>query len=448
MAAVVFATLPTHAETVAWISGRADSVPALFYLSTLATYAAWRRLGVPALYAGSVGLFLLALFSKQYAITMLVTLLLYDVLVEGVRLRASWSLVRAYAPFAVLTLAYLILRYALFGHFVREGTAPAEGLVRSALRVQSLNLEVLIFGAPVLEDFPTLLRVPLRALGTASVVLGAVLSGYLVLRRPAVSSARRIGGVLVFFGPAWWIVSVAPLSVTYATPRHLYLPTAGLVIALAALAEALARAARKRSTTIASTATGAAFAAACLIGLQPRVDDWNHSATLSQKMIDDVQLAAAAAPVGTLLVLGAPRRAFIEQRAPPAASSQVIPPPGEPWLWSWAIPFALDPPFTPLAISQRVAVVAPLAVYCCLPQQWFAATRDTIAAWAAASDRPPVIVLAWDRSSGALAEQSDTRDPCLRGSLLRVAEVDSAEEMDRLLGAILSRVKGGQAACP
>ena len=31
-AAALFAVLPTHAETVSWISGRADSIPAMFYL--------------------------------------------------------------------------------------------------------------------------------------------------------------------------------------------------------------------------------------------------------------------------------------------------------------------------------------------------------------------------------------------------------------------------------
>jgi hypothetical protein len=82
-AAGVFAVWPIHAETVAWISGRADSVPGLLYLSAFLAYAAWRRAGAGALYAACLGLAVLALYSKQSAITLTASFLAYDLLVAG-----------------------------------------------------------------------------------------------------------------------------------------------------------------------------------------------------------------------------------------------------------------------------------------------------------------------------------------------------------------------------
>src|SRR5215204_3958881 len=73
-----FAVLAIHAEAVAWITGRADSLPALMYLLTFLAYALWRRSGTRWLYGLSLAAFFLALYSKQSAITMVGTLVLYD----------------------------------------------------------------------------------------------------------------------------------------------------------------------------------------------------------------------------------------------------------------------------------------------------------------------------------------------------------------------------------
>ena len=81
-AAALFAVLPTHAETVSWISGRADSIPAVFYLGAFLAYVAWQRVGGWLLYGLSLASFFLALYSKQSALTMIATLVAYDMLVE------------------------------------------------------------------------------------------------------------------------------------------------------------------------------------------------------------------------------------------------------------------------------------------------------------------------------------------------------------------------------
>ena len=94
-AAVVFAVLPMQAESVAWITGRVDSMPACFYLASFLFFAAWRAGGTRSLYAGSVVCCFVALFSKQNTMTLPAALVLYDAIVVRRPLRAVVELASA-----------------------------------------------------------------------------------------------------------------------------------------------------------------------------------------------------------------------------------------------------------------------------------------------------------------------------------------------------------------
>ncbi len=56
-AGLVFVLLPVHAESVAWITGRVDSMPALFYLASFFTYVRSRQRASRHLYVWSLVLF-------------------------------------------------------------------------------------------------------------------------------------------------------------------------------------------------------------------------------------------------------------------------------------------------------------------------------------------------------------------------------------------------------
>ena len=129
-AALAFAVLPLHAESVVWITGRVDTIPAVFFLGSLLAYARWRQSEAASmrLYFYSVVLLFCALFSKQNTIVMVPALVLYDAVAERRPIHASWSWLAPYVPFVALTIAYLSLRYALFGEIAREGHLTADGL--------------------------------------------------------------------------------------------------------------------------------------------------------------------------------------------------------------------------------------------------------------------------------------------------------------------------------
>lgn len=418
-AGLVFAVLPAHAETVAWISGRADSIPTLFYLASFLAYATWRQRNSNGLYAASVGLFFLALFSKQSAITMVATLVLYDVLVERRPLVFSVSSLRGYLAFGVLTISYLVLRYVLFGNAVREEQITVQTVTTWAVR-QATYLQMMFLGLHSRGDTITSVLAMAGIACTFLPLYGEVRNAYR-------GSARTSGSLLLYFGPVWWLLGLAPLVVTYFSARHLYLPSAGCAIALALGLEAL-WSTRRGLWRYAQVLGAAGVVLGYALVLRGAVTEWNSAAAISQKILSDVERVATVAPAGTLLVVGAPAVG-----ANPAIWT---------WLWGFALPYALQPPFTQTDPAERMALVSHPWVYCCPVEQWFAVTRQVIAAWSRQADGSPIIILVWSAYDGALTQYSDRDDPQLRSKVVRLADADTPGAMTEMLEAILRQVGG------
>src|SRR5437870_6576191 len=132
-AGVVFVLLPIQAESVAWVTGRVDSLPAFFYFASFLLYVRSVRLKADPidgsspdaarsqkLYWGSVAMFFAALFSKQNTITLVPALVLFDWLVDRRPIELSWKWIQPYVPYILLTVGFLALRYVLFHEVARE----------------------------------------------------------------------------------------------------------------------------------------------------------------------------------------------------------------------------------------------------------------------------------------------------------------------------------------
>jgi hypothetical protein len=404
-AAVLFALLPAHAETVSWISGRADSIAALFYLGAFLAYVAWQRVGGWLLYGLSLASFFLALYSKQSAITMIATLAAYDMLVNRGLNRSHLRVLSAYVPFALLTVGHLAQRYLLFGHAVRESQITTDLLLGIGTH-QFRQFQILLFGGQWLPNPPVVAGTALM-LAILTIIL-------LEMWRAFRGRPTSLAAQLLFFGPLWWTIQTAPLLVTYSAGRHLYLASVGPAILLALCLDVMFRASSNRRRVMASSLASLVVLVA-LMRLLPAVEAWNQSARLSEIIQRDVEREATAAPPGSLLLVAAPVAATNK-----AAFT---------WVWSWVAPFAYRPPFTARNFTQRVRFVDALLVSCC-QRDWVSSIRNTVEEWSTQPDRPPIVVLVWNADTGVLNRGSDVNDPTLREHVLTLLSSPSTSKAD------------------
>ena len=226
-AAIVFVLLPVHGESVAWITGRVDSMPALFYMAAFLGVRRWRdggsrsRAAVRALAGDAV---LRALHEADDHHDGRHAGGLGPV---GRRMAAAVLAVGAGLP-AVRAHDCGVPRAAL--RAVRAGRArePAQrGGARLLRALFQHHLAHVVVGR--------------RTRGTAGVGRGRssrccaawLLSGVCLAR-----SAGALAALLLFFGPVWWVIGVAPTAVAgYESPRHVYLAAAGWALVLGIVAD-------------------------------------------------------------------------------------------------------------------------------------------------------------------------------------------------------------------
>jgi hypothetical protein len=416
LSGLVFVLLPVHAESVAWITGRVDSMPALFYLASFLAYVSWRpvsaqdrRRAAPSLYVLSLVLFFVALFTKQNTITMVATLVGYDVIVARRPVFPFVAFVRPYLPFAVMTAGYLWLRWLLFGQVAREGALNARAL----------------------EDFRIVLLRHLKHvvagdMNASAIVVWLALAAVVALWVTTRGGGRRApatthyGRRLLYFGPVWWAIGVLPIAVAgYHSPRHVYLAAVGWAVVLGIVVEA---AWELRSSRKWQRAVGAVAALVLLfyaVPLYQSVSEWRAMAAVSHKVVGDVSTAALSAPPGSLLVIGAPARS-----------------------WEWALPFAARPPFQRTDLHDHVFIVSPRALSCCSPT-WFEETRQAIKAWSAGGGRDSAVALRWDPDNGALSRATTTDSAQLPVLVRSLLDMSTPEELDRNLRRMLDVLPTG-----
>jgi hypothetical protein len=405
VAALVFAVMPLHAESVAWITGRVDTIPALFFTGSFLAYACWRRGHAASmrLYLCSMILFFCALFSKQNTITMVAALFLYDLLVERRPIRASWSWLAPYVPFAILTVAYLLLRYELFGEVAREGQLSVQGLGLPRIFIGK-HFQRMCFGGEVA-------RYPGGYIAALFLTTGM----WLLARTSGGATLRRGPAMVLFFGPCWWLLGLVPLVVVgYESTRHVYLASVGWAI-IVGLAFHVIWHRRHPAFRYGALVASAGLLCFYSVRLQAEVTEWNVRASVSQKMVADLEREAHSTPEGSLLIVGAPPRS-----------------------WEWALPFAAQPPFTRTDLTRRQTIVWPVLLDCCRAQ-WAERTRGILRAWSQ-QNGAPAMALRWDSQTGVLSRWTDREDPSLRTQVLALLETDTPEALDRALLTILRHV--------
>jgi len=258
LASLFFLAHPIHTEAVSWISGRGDMVFALFYLLSFLFYLKAGSLGnnlsnppLPPfskggnrkegsryrLYLYSGAFFLLALLSKEMALTLPLIIIFYDVCF---RLRdKTFSLSRnfkVYVYYFGLLAGYMIFRILILGGIGSGQVIPGNNYftaIYTTSRIFVWYIWKLIF--PVSLAVADVVRLATSL--TDPTVAGSIIL-LLLLLSAAVFLFRSHPELS--FGILWFFITMIPVSnlvpaLHFKAERYLYLPSIGYCLILAAL---------------------------------------------------------------------------------------------------------------------------------------------------------------------------------------------------------------------
>jgi Tfp pilus assembly protein PilF len=233
-AAALFALHPIHTEPVAWVSAVTDLELAVFYLLTFGFFLdSAKPNGERSELAqlGMAGSFVLALLSKEQAVTLPLLATVYEHFYRGDRAATTWSQkVARYSVLWLLVVAYVLFRIRFFGAF-----API------LLTRQVTWYEAIVSSIPLVGQYlwkmvwPVHLSAYYAFHKSVTLLDPRVLAGAVALGLCGVAfwalwkHARRIS-----FGFVWFFLTLAPvlnarwLGPNVFTERYLYLPSVGL----------------------------------------------------------------------------------------------------------------------------------------------------------------------------------------------------------------------------
>ncbi len=288
VSAFLFSLHPVQTETVAWISGRNDLLLGLFVTLALLLFAAYRNNPHrQLLFAGSIAAFVLALFTKESAVSYALLFPLYDICFPGPEGNKVNALKKTadYFLIALLVVGYMAIRSSVIGSLIsaeqfaggttfaeRLGHAPGLFAEHLALLIAPFHLSI---AHPTGESF---WLQPSHQIFCYAVLLAVAGAVWLCWRYDRVA----------LFGLLWMLVgfllllNIIPVAVPILEHR-LYLPTVGFAIFLSRLIMLLLR---RVSNPQVVTAVLEILVITCGIITWNRLSVWQNSETLWQDAIE------------------------------------------------------------------------------------------------------------------------------------------------------------------
>lgn len=301
LAGLFFIVLPNHPEAVSWISGRGDVLAAFFYLLSFISYFYFRQRNRFYFLSLSLAAFLLALLSKEMAITLPAVILLMELFFPFGR--AFWQRWIGFLSFSALLTAYLAARFLATGLFygfyassrLSFSTASSARAMIKALSSNFLAGE----GGRLFSNL---------AAGHWLVSSLIILAIFLLLIRFLKEKK------LFLFGSFFFILTMAPVlslrfsSLTSEGERFAYLPSLGISLILALLSWT-----GLRRFFFAKFVQKIALAGALIIfifylgfNLFQKNLIWQKAGTLSQKMLADFVRESGLKKGEGFVILGLP----------------------------------------------------------------------------------------------------------------------------------------------
>jgi Flp pilus assembly protein TadD len=279
LSGLLFALHPMHAESVAYVSGRTDLLAAAFLLGAF-LFLLRGRAGRPrqALWLGlGAACYLLAVFAKETALMWLPFAALW--LAAGSRLPPRRTRLTLLAVLSVLTVCYLTLRSFVLRAPVHL-TPGVEPLQFPVLMLNTLGLNLRLLLVPLLHQPYYPMTSDLLRLSPYTVVALVFLATIPLLWRRLRPAALGTAWLLLFLGP---VLNLLFLSGPAAAERFLYLPSVGLILTFAALADRF----RPRDMTAGFIATATCLVVALLLGAGTlsAIGTWRSDLTLARAMV-------------------------------------------------------------------------------------------------------------------------------------------------------------------
>ena len=243
MIAAVFLVHPVQTEAVACVAGISNLACTFFMLISLYGYVrSVQAIGSPRIFwmVVAVGVFIVALLTKEQAVVLPAVCLMYEVLNKE-RQNVSSFLSRV-GLMVLPLLGYLFLRQTLFGSFV---SSVFENIAELKLRVLAMAGLFEMYGG--LLFFPSGLHyyrsVDILAPYVSSwIILGMIVLLVYLCLRPLTGLNKKIS----FFGLAWFLLALGPVlniiplvneyAFIAAAEHNLYFPMIGVLISAGAVA--------------------------------------------------------------------------------------------------------------------------------------------------------------------------------------------------------------------
>lgn len=232
MIGAIFAVHPVHVESVAWTSERKNVLSGLFYLLALTCYLRYEERRRWGWYAGTLGLFILALSSKTVTATLPVALLLIRYL-RGWRI--GWREVLELVPFLMIGAAMGLLTKWYEVHVVGTGGSDwnlsmGERLLVAG-RASAFYVLKLLWPTDLTFSYPRW-QLDIWDPTQWSWVLGVGAVGLLFWwKRRAWGRGPVVGWAffLVSLAPALGFVNVYPMRFSFVADHFQYLASIGII---------------------------------------------------------------------------------------------------------------------------------------------------------------------------------------------------------------------------
>jgi len=225
IAALLYIVHPIQTETVAYISGRPDSLAVLCMMACFIAYVKQQASGSIPLLILAIFLYLLAILSRENSVVLPGLLILYHI---SFRKKIRFY---GFLPIAVLAGVYIVLRALLMDKAIIP-TTLIERLPGFFFALTGY-LRLILLPVDLHQEYGFLLF-PADGLRVLAGIM--IAAGGLIL---AIWCWMRRKGNIFFFSVFWFFISISPVSGVYPIKAYiaehwLYLPSIGIFTVLAA----------------------------------------------------------------------------------------------------------------------------------------------------------------------------------------------------------------------